>query len=170
MKKAIKNNIGFIMAIVFVTVVVSCIWNAIYSLKPPDKDDTEKYFDQEKNDLFLVTEYLTKLEWSEIYINKSDFRKNILYIGVAANEVKIDEEEVATAIVRLVKKRNYKVIKKNGNTIYFEKWFFGEECRGIAYSINRKDKPVIEYLTELEPLSENGWYYYEADYNEWRSK
>ena len=46
---------------------------------------------------------------------------------------------------------------------------FGIPYRGIAYSINKTDKPVIEFLTELEQLSENGWYYYKADYNEWRT-
>ena len=47
-------------------------------------------------------------------------------------------------------------------------WSRGMDFRsGIAYSIN-EEEPTIEYLTNLVPLSEAGWYFYEADYNEWR--
>lgn len=38
---------------------------------------------------------------------------------------------------------------------------------GIAYSIDGKEID-IEYLTESVPLSEENWYYYVADFNEWR--
>ena len=32
------------------------------------------------------------------------------------------------------------------------------------------EMPVaISFLTKLEPMSEDGWYYYEADYNKWRA-
>ena len=43
-----------------------------------------------------------------------------------------------------------------------------EEERGIAYSINNESLPTVLYLTDVELLSENNWFYYEADYNEWR--
>ena len=39
---------------------------------------------------------------------------------------------------------------------------------GIACSINALEMPEIEYMTELVPLSTEGWYYYVDDYNKWR--
>ncbi len=41
---------------------------------------------------------------------------------------------------------------------------------GIVYSIDghTPDEESITYLTLLEPLPEDGWYYFEADYNKWR--
>ena len=65
--------------------------------------------------------------------------------------------------------RGYKGIGRDGNTIYFVRWTrlmdFGA---GIAYSVNGKDEPELDFVTKLEPLSEDGWYFYEEDYNEWR--
>lgn len=170
MKKILKNNIGFILSIVFVASVVGVVWNAIYSLKPPDKNDTEKYFERDKEDLVLVTEYFANCDYTNIYITKSNYEKGKMFTGVSTGDIKIEDKAVIKAINRLIKRRNYKMIERTGNTIYFEKWFFGEESHGIAFSVNGKDKPVIEFLTELEPLSENGWYYYEADYEEYRTR
>ncbi len=28
--------------------------------------------------------------------------------------------------------------------------------------------PEVQYATEFTPVSDDGWYYYVADYNEWR--
>ncbi|MDE6150303.1 MAG: hypothetical protein K2F81_09500 [Ruminococcus sp.] len=170
MKKILKNNIGFILSIVFVAAVVGMVWNAIYSLKPPDKKDTEKYFERDKEDLVLVTEYFANCDYTTMYIKKSNYEKGIIFTSSDKFDIKIEDKAVIKAINRLIKRRNYKMIKRNGNTIYFEIWSFGEKSCGIAYSINGEAKPVIQYLTELEPFSENGWYYYEADYEESRTR
>lgn len=123
MKKILKNNIGFILSIVFVASVVGVIWNAIYSLKPPDKNDTEKYFERDKEDLVLVTEYFANCDYTNIYITKSNYEKGKMFIGVSTGDIKIEDKAVIKAINRLIKRRNYKKIERNGNTIYFEKWF-----------------------------------------------
>lgn len=169
MKKRTKDNIGCIIAIVSVAIVIGVIWIAVSTLKPPDKDEMEKYLQQDKDDLVLITEYFINSDYSEISINESDFKKGIMFTGISTREVNIENETAMKAINRIFK-RGYHLILKNGNTISFEKWCFGEEHHGLAYSINSEDEPVLQFLTELDQLSENGWYYYEEDYNEWRNQ
>ena len=81
--------------------------------------------------------------------------------------VEIDNVEIIEAINTL-KKHGYDVIEKNEHTIFFQRWSNLDNSRGIAYSINSELQPDLQFLTRLEPLSENGWYYYEEDYDEWR--
>ena len=38
---------------------------------------------------------------------------------------------------------------------------------GIVYTIDGI-KPSLQFLTKLEKLDRNNWYYYEADFNEWK--
>ena len=169
-RKRIKDNIGFTIAIVFIVVVVGIIFSAIYSLKPPDKNKMEKYFKRDNADIILITDYFIDSSNPEIYVRKSDFKDGKILTGDNMLYEKIENEAVIKAIGRIFKKQGYSVIGKNNNTIYFQKWSMFEEDRGIAYSINGNDKPIVEFLTKLEPLSKNGWYYYEADYNEWRNQ
>lgn len=168
MKKALKNNIGWVIAIVSIIVVVGLVWNAILSLGPPDKDKIEKYFKRDKTDIILITEFLINSDYSEISINKKLQKDGFMFTGVNTRDRNIENEVVVKAVNRLLRRRGYKSILKNGNTISFEKWSFFEQCRGITYSINGKDEPILQFLIELEPLSENGWYYYEENYDEWR--
>lgn len=169
MKKIIKNNWRFIIAIVFVLAIITFILIEIYNLKPPDKNDTEKYFLEDKEKLIFLTEYFENYDYEEIYVDKSNLKNGTMFTGSNTKDVNIDDESLLNLLNELMKNRNYKSIKKDGNTISFEKWSLGEKSYGIAYSINKKDKPEIEYLTKLESLSEPGWYYYKSDYNEWRN-
>ena len=168
MKKVIKENIGWVIAIASIAVLVGLIWIAISSLTPPNMDKMEKYFNKDKADIVLVTDYFIESGYSEISINKLNYKKGFMFTS-ANRMAEIEDEAVAKVIERLYKKRGYKVIGRYGNTIFFEKWAFLERDRGIAYSINGEDKPVLEFLVKLEPLSEDGWYYYEADYEEYRN-
>jgi hypothetical protein len=39
---------------------------------------------------------------------------------------------------------------------------------GVACAINDQDLPDIQYVTELLPMENEGWYYYVSDFNQWR--
>lgn len=41
---------------------------------------------------------------------------------------------------------------------------------GVAFSLDGSvpDESAITFLTKIEPLEDEGWYYYESDYNEWK--
>ena len=156
--------------ILITALVLGVIGMVLYELTPPDKEKAEKYFQRDKKEIILITEYLNESDYPEIYINESDLEKGTMFIGTTdIRDVTIEDEKVKKAINWLFKRRGYKIIDKTDNTISFTRWTrlmdFGA---GIAYSINEKDEPVLQYLTKLEALSEDGWYYYEEDYNEWR--
>ena len=88
-----------------------------------------------------------------------------------SNRIQLKDKKVSEALNRLFEKEKYYIISKNANTIRFVIWTRGMDFgSGITYSINKIDYPTIEYLTKLEPLSEDGWYYYEADYSKWRTQ
>ena len=170
MKREKKDTIRFVIVIVIIsiaaTIGLACI--AIFALKPPDKGAMEKHFKKDRADIALVTDYFISSGHSEISISKLNYKKGFLFTSANRN-VKIEDEAVVNAIERLYKKRGYKTIGRDNNTIFFEKWAFLEKNRGVAFSINGEDKPAVEFLTELMPLSEDGWYYYESDYEEYRN-
>ena len=93
-----------------------------------------------------------------------------MFTGAYTRDKEIEDEAVIKSLNRIFGKRGYRVIGKNDNTIFFQEWAFLEKNRGIAYSINGEDKPVVEFLIKLEALSEDGWFYYEANYEEFRNQ
>ena len=93
-----------------------------------------------------------------------------MFTGAKTRDKEIEGEAVIKTMNRLVRKRGYRVIGRNDNTIFFRKWDFFEKERGIAFSINGEDPPQIEFLVKLEALSEQSWFYYEADYEEFRNR
>ncbi|WP_405356393.1 hypothetical protein [Ruminococcus sp.] len=61
--------------------------------------------------------------------------------------------------------------KETQNAVCFTMWsrdIKQAEC-GIAYSVNGTDPPVIQFKTELSPIAKDRWYYFLADYEEWRN-
>lgn len=165
MKKGTKDNIGCIIATVSIFAVIAGLsWWAISTFTSPDKDKMGKFFERDKIELILVTDYFIDSEYPVISIKSSD---GFMYVG---HNKKIEDEAVIKAIKRLFKKRGYKAIGKESNTIYFEKWGLGEDRHGIAYSINGEDEPVLQFLVKLEPLSEAGWYYYNDNYKKYRNR
>lgn len=170
MKKGIKDNIGFVIAIISITVIVGVIWIAISSLAQPDRDKMGKYLERDKADFAIIIEYFVNSDYSYINIDKSDLKKGVMFTGANTRDEEIEDEAVIKSLNRLLGKRGYRVIGRNDNTIFFQKWAFLEKDCGIAYSINGEDKPIVEFLIKLEELSEDGWYYYEADYEEYRNQ
>lgn len=82
-------------------------------------------------------------------------------------EIKIRDESVIAAIKRL-REKGYTGINKYENTIEFRLWEGIRDLScGIAYLIEG-DEIAIQYVTETEPLPEDGWFYYVTDYEEAR--
>jgi len=150
-----KKNIKYIVLTIFsIAILPISLWLVAFNIDTAGKDNAEKYFNKDKEDIILITDYLVNSSSKSISIYDTDI-------------ITIKDEEVKEAFYRLFEKKYY-AINKNNNTIEFMIWSRGMDFRsGIAYSIN-EEEPTIEYLTNLVPLSEAGWYFYEADYNEWR--
>lgn len=130
---------------------------------PPTVQSIEEHFFENYDDINFITEYMTTSVYRSIYINAASGE-----MFVDGNTKIIPDEAVLNTIKRLFES-GYGVITKDDNTICFQQWtrFMGAGC-GIAYSINGSDLPQKQYLTELVPLSKDGWYYYVDDYEQWR--
>ena len=141
-------------------------------LPPPSAEKMERIFNRDQDDLFTIKDYFVESKYSGIFINESSYIKHPDMMTVSdIGDVKIEDAEVLDAIKRLFEQHGYESISKDGNTIEFHEWSaLLDNSRGIAYSINGIDEPEITFGTKLEPLDEEGWYYYEVDYNEWRKR
>ncbi len=168
MKKIIKNNLGLIVAIVVAFSIIGIVSCTVYTLKAPTKNTIEKYLQRDKANFDIIIKYFINSSYEEIYIDKINLKSGTMFTGANTGNIIIEDKNVQGAIEFLLTKRKYRAIGKDGNTIYFQKWVMLENERGIAYCID-VDKPSIEFLTKTESLSEDKWYYYEANYNEWRN-
>lgn len=132
--------------------------------KPIDKIKIEELFQQDKEYIFEVKDYLTKLESDKIYISSNMENGKLSNAG---DIVELNYSEIEIAIDTL-KKRGYSVIGKEYGIIYFQRQSTLDSGYGIAYLIDDNES-TLQFLTKLEPLNCDGWYYYEEDYNEWKA-
>lgn len=157
--------VGTVTILWFLFNLLSGLFIGGFFFPPITQEGMEKHFQNDKEYIFVVNEYLVNSKYGEIYIPSTMESGEMSNAGTP---VKINETEVVTAINTL-KKRGYSVIGKDGNTIHFQRWSNLDNGRGVAYSVNGNE-PTLQFLTKLEPLTEPNWYYYEENYNEWRTR
>jgi len=157
-----------IIVTLVLALIVGVVWAITTWLIPPSKAKMERIFNRDKDRLTVVVNYLANLDYPYIYINKSCIKDGVMFTGANTRYQEIEDETVLNCLKKLLKNRKYLVIGKSDNTVFFEKWSFYEKDRGIAFSINKDEPPIVEFLVKSEPLYENGWYYYETDYEEYR--
>ena len=155
MKKGILIYVIIILIVVFL-VCFSPILQGIYISGifnyPVDESRVENEFSKYEDLFSTVNEYLIASNKENIYIPEENNN--------------ITEKDVLKAIKGL-KRVGYYSITKNNDAISYLRWAKLDEGRGLVYSINGDD-PILQFLTKIEPLPENNWYYYEEDFNEWR--
>lgn len=146
----------------------------------------ESTFSEHKEDFQNVTEYLLEtypvtFDLESIYIDEH----TITVFRTRSDSTQLDKTE--TSISNTPVAENYQNLRQAGcqsvsmdpkidgkgmeNAIYFCMWTrtVDEADAGIAYAIDSSYPPQIEFQTVLEPLSEDGWYYTLAEYEEWRN-
>lgn len=170
MGKFSKSICWILIVTLSIAFVVGSVWIIISSLIPPDKEKMEKCFQQDKDDLSIIVDYLSNLDYLYVSIDKSSIENGVMFTGANTHYQKIENETVLKSLNRMLKNKKYKVIGKNDNTVFFQKWRLLEKDRGIAVSINKEEPPLVEFLINSETLSEFGWYYYEADYETYRNR
>ena len=170
MRKFNKSINWILIVALSIAFVVGIVWITTSSLIPPDKEKMEKYFQQDKDNLSVITDYLSNLDYSYVSIDKSSIENGVMFTGANTHYQKIDDKTVLESLNRIFNNRKYIVVGKSNNTVFFQKWSFLEKDRGIAVSVNKEEPPLVEFLIKSEPLSKIGWYYYEADYEEYRNR
>ena len=77
-------------------------------------------------------------------------------------------EDAVLLALRSLRKAGCKNIYYSRNTLQYCIWHGTSsiDC-GVAYRADGQ-MPDIAYLTQCEPLEADGWYWYVADFEEWR--
>lgn len=172
MKK--KTRIVFVGLLVtfFVIVVGTTI---VHFVVPSNFEKAATCFNKDKELIVIVANYLSNYEGTNLQIDmETRFLKNYKESDTSnlnVETIPIEDVAVKNAIQQLFD-QGYYDISKDENTIIFSKWRKIEFGSGFVYSIDGISEPNSQYLqfcTKLTPLTENGWYYYEEDYNKWRA-
>lgn len=164
MKQLCKSLTSFALLIVLLFSLSGCRfvdrrWNT-----PPSYSKVELSFERDKAELYLITDYMIESGVTDLYVYE-DCSTALADL----EEIEIDDETVVATLKRL-KEKGYTEINKFGNTIQFQLWSGIRDIScGIAY-LAEDGEIAIQYVTETEPLPENGWFYYVVNYNEWRSQ
>ena len=150
---------------VIVILVLSLIPSSCFK-SPPSAEDIEAFMKENRNDILLVNEYLLEIEGRHAIIWDN---KGTILIDLCDQQ--IENDAVKKALRFLWQSRCYRIVKYDeDNAIAYHIWsrtMGGVSC-GFVYAIDHTRSPKVQYLTKLIPLSEDGWYYYLADYEEWR--
>ncbi len=172
---AFKKRLSVINRQCFVVIVIVSIFAVIIGFIVfnenylPKKDaDVDTAFEQDYALIDEATSHLLALEESSVRIKCQ--QKEIK--GEFGEPMFFQSSEIEQIVDELAKK-GYNRITKKENIVIFDVWrkFLNVEFEaGFVYSIDGSgDLSAVQFLTYQRPLSMENWYYYEVDYNEWRS-
>ena len=137
-----------------------------YEKKPPSVEDVDSFVAENWSDISTVNDYLLDLGARDAYITRSNGS-----ILIDLDRLKIEDDAVMKA-VRSLWKNGCKGIDMHieRNAISYTIWtrLSSQAACGFEYAIDHSLIPEAQYQTELVPLSEDGWYYYLAEYEKWR--
>lgn len=181
MKNVFKYSlVAVIVAVISVTSVIILFFVALgLMLVPPrpERRQAEQFLQNNKEHLFAARDYLLSLEFDSVVIGRpfvprgGSYDMNAIekFVGLENGRIPLEDEAMLDALYHLFP--SVSVISKSGNSISFMTWsHIRDRGRGIAYSIdgNTPDNSGLTFLTHIEPLSEEGWYFYIEDFNEYR--
>lgn len=160
-----RKCIAIVCVFALMTGLTACGGNYL----PENDNGVDIAFEQDYTLIDETTSYLLALEEKYVYIECQ--QKEIT--GRFGTPMEFQSSEMEQ-IVEKVKSKGYYYITKVDNVVVFDVWrksFNVEFEAGFVYSIDGSgDLSKITYLTYQQPLSKQNWYYYEADYNEWRRR
>ena len=171
-----KNVLLFILLCLIVTCFSGCFisdYNDYRNKKIRESNDTT--FEEDYKLLQNVTSILMSDDYKN-YESITFYQSSMLVrkenqIKIIDNDIDSMEDIPLKNVILELRKKGYDTISKRGTIIYFQRWtdIFTWDA-GFALSINGSDELDIQYLTYQKALEMSNWYYYESDYNEWRSR
>ena len=168
-----KKAIAFVIVTSFALCCVA-FWIIRHNMTS-SKENADNIFSTRREEFQLISDYLLSLDCEEVCIDDADGTLLLFYYEEAANsEVRTSERSIESEAIRCAVQHVFSAgcnkIFRNDETIEFLFWTrFNDFGAGIVCCKNAITSPEIQFLTKLEPLSSTGWYYYETDFNEWRS-
>ena len=168
MKKKRYKGLIIAAAAVIVTIVAIVMWIIYIIPGSYNKENAEKLLSRNEDEFTIVAEYMSGYGQNSASIFEE---KETVFIfdGSSGRYEEITDRRVKKAVDRL-RSRGVDNIHWDGeNSTHFLVWtFFMDFGAGIVYTNDSSKEPHVQFLTKAEHLSLDGWYYYEADYNEWR--
>lgn len=134
---------------------------------PPSYSKTEKFLNDNINELSFVTDELSKMNYERIKItNTYGYGEEVCNMEVKHKDsnfltVPIPKELISS--IEALFKVGIQNISFSGNYVKFTMWQNINESRGIFYSYAGTN-PNGEQLIEVRKLVEDNWYYYVHNY------
>ena len=158
----------------------------LFGKRPPGEDKMKAVFDENEAAFRASAKYLLSFEdkfsnLENVYITKPDEitvytrRPGTVYLDKQTVKPEGDDAEHISALFKASCKSigmsgSANINSNSPNSIYYRMWTATAkdiDC-GIAISKDEGGTPKTEFMTELSPISDDGWYYYVSDYEEWR--
>ena len=164
-----KTRSNYLQFVCFVLILVFCISvlpGCVPKKRNIDSADVNATFEEDIDDLQVVADYLCDFDYDYVIIEDS---KGTMIVD-GGEKVSIDNDEIKQTIKDLLNK-GYRCLSKNYDTIEFDRWdksFDMEFQAGFAFVYDGSEDLDISFVVHQEPLSKDNWYYYEANYNEYR--
>ena len=153
-KKGSSKLIGSVIC-TFLLLLCACVPS-----NPVTVDDAESFLTDHLEELQTVADYCI------------DSGIHLLLIRSAREAAEYDLPDSCKDAVRELRRNGVRIIGylDTEACIEFELWNSVQDIGcGIAYSFVDGAEPDIQFLTEIQPLSVENWYYYVTDYNTWRA-
>lgn len=153
--------------VTLILVVVHCA-SCSSAILPPNSSNVESFFRNHEKELQILTKYIAEQDCETFYIFQTD--------GTATADlkhIKIKNDAVLQSIESIISDGCIDIYKDTTkNSIQFILWkrTRDEADCGLLYALTSEKAPKAEFQTEIAPLSEDGWYYYLAEYNKWRRR
>jgi len=169
MKKKIILNIIFftLFPLLLIGIMVFIIF------MPPRQgiEATLRCFERNKSNISIIRDYFYNLDHDYLRYPPFSGERGVLGTRTQNVYVEISDTNVKHALDILLR-RGYQIISKDNDFIIFLRWRGINVGRGIIYSTNgiTPDESVLPFLTKIESISYDNWFYYEEDFNEWRRR
>ena len=156
------------LACMIILVSATCCFSGC-NAKPPSIDQIEKLYLKNESDFRSVSDFLTGLPSDSVYIGDDS---GIIHADLTDQQ--IADPLIVDSLRRLWKAGCSSIyMNRSCNAITFVLWkteLVGDAEAGVLYAIDADEgkAPAAQYLTELQPMT-GAWYYYIADYEEWRT-
>jgi len=148
-------------------------------LPAPNLTRTERQFQSNREDINIVINYLIDNYFDRVSIpnfNSGGRVRDIedLEMRIVLNEdvveiLSINDMAVSESILRLFQ-NSYRTIGKRERMIFLGTWSTRDHGRGIVYFMDGQTprEEFFTFLTELYPLSEENWFFFIENFNDYR--
>jgi len=128
----------------------------------------ESEFEKNREMILVVRDYFAGLDFTTLLYPSTWGEVGEMFAGLVYREIPIDDEEALIAMKLLIDFGYIRMSKRNG-LISFMRWSSLASGAGMVYSTDghHPHSGIIGDLIKLEPMQEEGWFYFEVNRNEY---